>query len=778
MNKSLSAKYPLSLLAIALGIGQPSTGYGQELEEIIVTATKRAAGLQDIPIAVSVMDGEKISEQGVRSLGDLAVFMPNVQISETNSNNAIFIRGIGSGNNAGFEQSVGTFVDGVYLGRGQASRTAFLDLARVEVLKGPQSTLFGKNTVAGAINITSAKPTFDFEGKIEGSLEPEFNGWSTTLTLSGPITDTLAARLVLKKEESDGYMNNTFLNQDERQIDDQIGRLSLSWQASDILNLDLKIEHGESETLGRQYVYSIASDFAIGFHSRFDPNFSAEFGYDKSGANAASQSESDFQDSEWDFITLTAEWDIGEFSLKSITGYVDYEFDSYQDVDFGPAPFLGRARSEQHKQFTQEFLLSSPIGGTVEYLTGVYYQDEDLEHDKNTDFAVSVLGLPAVLDNTGVTDFQQDTTTWSAFAQLTWNVSDTVRIIGGLRYSNDEKEFEKSAYTAELFGLTPNPIAAGFNDSQSIGNDHVFNSAGAMRCSGPGNACTTFPDFDNNRKEEHWTGDVTVQWDVSDTVMSYLKVGNGYKAGGFDEDNARGLIEAQEFEDESVQSIEIGAKMDLWDSRARLNVAVFYNEFEDLQVSTFDGAAGFVVGNAAEAKSEGLEADAVVLLAESLTLKASFAYLDASYDSFPGAACTAQQIETSAGGDCVQDLTGAPLQFSPEVSANLALDYFTPLTDQLELQMGIDYMYSDEFEVENDQDPLTTQGSFDKINARIALAGNDGLWSVAILGKNLTDEKTSFFGGDVPLGGIGFRGSYFQFIEAPRSFEIQAQYQF
>ena len=174
------------------------------LEEVMVTATKRAVGLQDVPISLSVMSGEKIAEQGIDSLEDLSVYMPNVHISQSMGGDALFIRGIGSGENAGFEQSVGTFVDGIYFGRGQSSRSKFLDIERVEILKGPQSTLFGKNTVAGAINITTARPTQEFEARIDVSAEPEFDAWSTTGTVSGEIRDGLRARLVVKTSRPSG----------------------------------------------------------------------------------------------------------------------------------------------------------------------------------------------------------------------------------------------------------------------------------------------------------------------------------------------------------------------------------------------------------------------------------------------------------------------------------------------------------------------------------------------------------------------------------------------
>ncbi len=776
----------LQLTALALALA-PTLSLAQPmLEEVIVTASKRAVGMQDVPIALSVMSGDRISEQGINNLSDLAIFMPNVHIAEAGGGDQIFIRGVGSGVNYGFEQSVGTFIDGVYFGRGQASRSAFLDVERVEILKGPQSTLFGKNTIAGAINITTMGPSDEFEGAIEGTLEPEFDGWSTTLTLSGPLSDDFAARLVLKKTESDGYMDNTFLDQDEVQKEDTVGRVVLDWYATPDLSLRLKLEHGESDRTGRPSVISVANDLTIERYRAADPNFTPGFEYDKSMANVGGiRPNTDVHDSEWDIGTLTAEWMIGEHTLKSITGYVNYEFDNYLDVDSGPLAFLGRGRDETHKQWTQEFLLSSPVGGDIEYLAGLYYQDEDLEHVRLTDALLSAIGIgTGNLDATGHGTFQQDTETWSVFTQVTWHVSDIFRVIAGLRYSDDEKKFEKTLYTADLFTTDANTSLAGLYDQVlNFTTDHTFNSDGAVVCKGVAYVCTTFPDFDNVRSEDHWTGDVTLQWDASDAVMAYLKVGNGYKAGGFDEDNTRGRLDVAEYEDETVQGVELGAKIDLMEGRGRLNIALFYNEFDDVQVSTFDGNAGFIVGNAAETEVKGIELDGSFAATENLTLSAAMAYLDAEYKSFADAACTSAQIgDWIAAGNsrssCTQDLSGKDLQFSPELSANFAADYYMALGDNFELKMGVDVMYSDDYIVPNDQDPILNQDSYWKVNARIQLADSGDTWSVAIVGKNLTDEETTTWGNDVPLGGQGFDGTYFQHIDAPRSFEIQAKYRF
>ncbi len=769
-----------------LGLSLAATATAQPvLEEVLVTATKREAGLQDVPIALSVMSGEKITEQGIGTLQELAIFMPNVHIAEAGGGDQLFIRGVGSGVNYGFEQSVGTFIDGVYFGRGQASRTTFLDVQRVEILKGPQSTLFGKNTIAGAINITTAGPTDDFEAIVEGAYEPEFDHWSTTLTLSGPLTDTLLARAVVKREETDGFMDNQFLDQDEVQEEDTVGRVVLDWLATDDLTLRLKYETGESDRVGRQEMISIATDASIQRYRAADPDFTPGFGYDKSSANPTERSESPYHDSEWDIATLTVEWALGEHTLKSVTGYVDYQFDNYLDVDTSPLAFLARGRDEQHEQFSQEFLWTSPTGGALEYLAGLYYQDEDLEHDRVTDAVLSAAGIgTGNFDGSGTGGFQQDSETWSAFTQVTWHVSDRFRLIGGLRYSDDEKEFEKFLVATDLFTETPNNTLAGIYDAAfNFSTDHTFDSSGATVCQGIAYVCTFDPDFDNKREEDHWTGDITLQWDAADDIMTYFKIANGYKAGGFDEDNTRGRTDVAEYEDEEVEGVEVGAKMGLWDGRARLNVAVFYNEFDDTQVSTFDGNAGFIVGNAAEVETSGIEVDGQVAITESLTFTGAVAYLDAEYKSFEDAACTEGQILDwiAAGGtrsSCTQDLSGKPLQFSPDWSAHLALDYYLDLTDSIGMKLGTDAMYSDDYIVPNDQDPVLNQDAFWKINARIQLDSTDGTWSVAVLGRNLTDEETTSWGNDVPLAGQGFSETYFQHINAPRSYELQARYHF
>ena len=800
MNIDKNPRLTLSTLTLAVAAASSVTHAQPMLEEVVVTATKREVGMQDVPIALSVMGGEKITEQGIGSLTDLAIFMPNVHIAEASAGDQLFIRGIGSGVNYGFEQSVGTFIDGVYFGRGQASRSTFLDVERVEVLKGSQSTLFGKNTIAGAINITTAKPGDEFEGIIEGSYEPEFGGYSGTVTLSGPITDTFGARFVVKKSETDGWMDNNLLDEEEVTRDDIVGRLVLGWLPTDNLDITFKYETGESEATGSNEVISVTTPMSQTIYESADPNFAhnSGFGYDKSAQTFGGVRNNDtYHDSDWDISTLTVEWAVGEFTLKSITGYVDYQFDNYRDNDYGPLVATARGRDESHQQFTQEFLLTSPASDSFEYLAGLFYQDEELEHDKYTDVSLKnyfEAGVPlppiaatGIADGTSLTTFNQDAETWSAFFQGTYHFSDTLRVVAGIRYSEDEKEFDKQSTMVPLMSTGPEsePLAAIYDGVLNLATKHKFGNGLGERCPATSAVtiqCVTAP-LNTKREEDHTTGDITLQWDATDFTMLYAKWGNGYKAGGFDEDNTRGYLDVQEYEDEEAETIELGAKMDLWDGRARLNVAVFHSEFENVQVSTFDGNAGFVVGNAAETEVDGLELDGMVAFTDELTMSFGFAYLDAEYKSFEDAGCTNDQtVDWVAGGgianQCVQDLSGQRLQFAADWSGNIGLTYATPVSDSLEIRASADLMFTDEYDTAADGDEVLVQDSFNKLNARIELASLDGVWSIALLGRNLTDEETSTWGNDIPLGQFGFAGSYFQMMDAPRSYEIQARYSF
>lgn len=774
---------------------------GQMLEEVVVTATKRVEGLQDVPIAISVMSGEAIQERGLTNLEDLTVYMPNIHVAEGGAGTQLFIRGVGSGINYGFEQSVGTFIDGVYFGRGRSARGRFLDVERVEVLKGPQSTLFGKNTIAGAINITTARPTDEFESYVEGSYRTELEGFGLAGMISGPITDGLRGRLVAEAYEDDGYVENKARGgEDGPQQDNFSIRGVLEWDATDDLNVLFKAEHHSNDVKGRQQMISLANPTATGLYQAYgDPNFKAGFdweqydlGFTRADLDALNDSgfakPGLFDDTDANVYQMTVEWALGEHTLRSITAYTEYEFTNELDSDYSPLRLINRGRTEKHEQLSQELLWSSPTGGFLEYLAGAYYQDEQLSNDRHTfvilsnvppiesailsNPALEPLGLPSTsLDLDGPNTFDQDSDSWSVFTELTFNLTDTFRVTAGIRYSEDDKDMKKVGTLTNLNGLVPDPLFA-----------LVWGPAGLN--------LGAAHEYKKSRSEDHTTGNINLQWDATDYAMLYANWATGYKAGGFDEDNSLGR-EYEEafgrdlslFEDEEVESWEVGAKMDLAGGRGRMNLAYFQGNYDDVQVSTFDGNGGFLVGNAANTEVEGIEADLEFAVTDGLIINVAAAWLDAKYDSFEDAGCNEDQVlafiaEGGTRGTCFQDLSGQPLQFAPEYTFNFGARYDTSLTQSLDLGLGVDYLWSDEVVVANDLDPHLIQGSYDKWNARVSLSASDGSWIVSLIGKNLGDEKTFTWGNDVPLATLGFSKTYYRHIDPPRTFELVARWNF
>jgi iron complex outermembrane receptor protein len=755
-----------------------NTLQAQALEEVIVTATKRAEGMQDVPIAISVVSGDRIEQQGVSNLEELSLYIPSVHIGQSGGNNQVFIRGIGSGNNTGFEQSVGTFVDGVYFGRARNSQAAFLDLERVEILKGPQSTLFGKNTVAGAINITSRRPTEELEGFVESSYNTESEGFTTTAAVSGPLTDTLRGRLVGKYYDEEGYYDNSDPAGDDRSREDKVVRTWLDWDASDDLTLSLKAEYGEFNKEGNlsKIVKSTpTADFLLGFGP--DPDFAKSVGFntDQSSSNRPGRDIEDDTDST--ILQLDANYQLENHSLKSITSWTEYDFENCTDGDYATTHFADQCKTEDHEQLTQEFILSSELDGKFNYMVGLYYQDATLKTTTNTGLILSAIppieaGVFALLepvlgftppsgfaDSEVFSNFDQDTTTWSAFTQVDYDITDRLRIRAGIRYSDDSKDVENHQFITNLGGTEPNPI-----------NTLLL---------GPGALNFRVPyDYKLNRGEDHTTGSVNLQYDIGDDIMVYFTWANGYKAGGFDESN--GLDISREFDDESVDHYEIGAKMELWDNRVRLNMSAFETSFDDLQVSSWE-TASFVVTNAGEATSSGVEADVTIAATDNLTLTGALTWLDAEYDTYEDAGCTiAQQIAGGLAAGCRQDLSGSPLQFAPDWSGNVGFTYDFPVTANTNLVFNADAFYSDEVLVAPDNDPVGVQDSYWKVNARLAWEAADGTWMVAVLGKNLTDETTFNWLNDATLSGtgFGFENAYFGQIEMPRSYELQVRYAF
>ncbi|MFT4823441.1 MAG: iron complex outermembrane receptor protein [Halioglobus sp.] len=735
------------------------------LEEVVVTATKRAESLRDVSLSVAVLDGKKMADAGIENADDIGRYIPNTLISSNGRSSSVVIRGLGSGNNRGFESSVGLFIDGVYYGRDTYLQNAYFDLERVEVVRGPQGTLFGKNTIAGAINITTANPDDEFGGYVKGTFG-DFSKRQIEGAISLPLSDTVGLRLSVQDSRRDGYVENTGGGPDGSERETTLGRAKLRFEPNDRFDGALTVEWAETQlTQNNGELHSDASPLApspinlggtlsaLQAFQLFDPRADDSLNF-KVSSN---------EDSELDNQSLitagTFNLQLGEATLTYVIGYSDLEVSSTDDSDFAPYPLLVQDGRENYEQWNHELRLTSPAGGKVDYIAGLYYFTADYETSSVlTADAFSLLNatLPLVAEGilprplglplltTRTQSLEQESDTFSAFGQLTWSIADNLRFIGGLRYSKEDKDADNFLRDVDS---GPIPLSAAL----PITPYWVATS----------------------RSEEDVLPSLAVEYDFNDDVLLYASYTEGVKSGGFNPSATS--PDNLEYEGETAGGVEAGFKARLLDGAASLNFTVFRTEFDDLQVSNFNGTS-FVVGNAAEATVQGIEADFSWLMMENLRLDASFALLDAQYDEFPNAPCTA--LAQATNPECAisgADLGGEDLLRAPAWSANLGINYAVPLPAlEARLTFAADVLLSDSYFVNIDLDAAEEQDSYALLNARIILASADQAWQLALIGRNLTDQEVLTGGADVPLQ----PGAHFAVLIPPRQLEISLSYQF
>lgn len=730
----------------------------RRLQTVTVTATKREESLQDVPIAVSVIGGDALTANAINTLEDATSLIPNVTVAEGSAADSIFIRGIGSGVNQGFEQSVGTFIDGVYYGRGRSTRNPFFDLARVEVLKGPQATLFGKNTIAGAFNITTQRPTDTFEGRLLASYEPEYNGKAVEAVFSGPIADRVKVRIGGRYYDTDGYVRNSLNGNDDATREDYILRGQLLLEPTDNLEVLLKAETSQFNSSGEAQQITRASPLIRALSLAVDPASEFNFDYDRSAPGTGNPFGLEGEDTNADNFAVTVNWDVGDFRITSITSQLGYDYDVWRDTDYTNLNFLTQNEVQDYSAFGQELRLTSPTDDKFEYILGAYYSTEDLENSKRVDadfngvppiaaFLTGTFGVPtAALRGSRNQRFQQDTTSWAVFAQGTLHANDRLRLTGGLRYTEDKKDSVKSLFYSTFGTNDVNPLVSAVYPSLGFG--------------------LVQPVTNRSRTEDAVTGEAIIEYDFSDNAMLFARYSRGFKAGGFDEDNVQASPASAEFDRESVDSFEAGIKSEFAGGAGRFNATAFFNTFEDLQVSTFDGVASFIVGNAASAETKGLEADLAYQVTTQWDLAVSIGVLDATYTDFPDGPAV-------FGGGVTQDLSGRPLQFAPDLTVNFHTGYETEVVSGWSIRGELGAYYNSGYEIPGDLDPFLAQGSFLKLDGRLSLFSDNEKWDLSLIGKNLTDEATTQWGNDVPLGNL-LGNNYFQRIDPPRTITVQA----
>jgi outer membrane receptor protein involved in Fe transport len=806
----------LSLSAAAVRAQDSSP---RALEEIIVTAAYREQSLQDVPVSLTAVTGDILTRTTLQKAEDIQFLVPNFTLTETGIGTNAFIRGIGSGINQAFEQSVGTYIDGVYFGRAQQWRSPFLDVERVEVLRGPQSILFGKNSVAGALNISTAGPTSEFEGILRASYEFENDERIVEGILSGPVSDRFRYRLAARTRENEGHMSNITLGKNEPNREDWTVRGTFEFDVSDNLTATLKAEVSEFDVTGRHIEIVNESPALGGPFTGLQYHQILQFVQGLQGltpdstlANVVQDeirtSNGDFSFNDSDNFVLTLNWALGDHDLESITAYSNFEYDEFCDCDFTGAVVFGAALQESYKQISQEFRLSSPLAENFDYIAGLYYQTS--EHDFADQIiveansilvpVVNLLSPPngALIPNTQASRLAGvDNDVLSAFAQFNWHVSEKFTLQVGGRVTQDERDgFRTLTITdldyqplaaaqvaaplvyANLFGITSTNLSALAQSSVpqlSIPANALIGLLGELPVEG-------------SRDKTKFSPEVKLVLDASDNALLYLSWSEGFKSGSFDfrannKNFYSTMEESFEFEDENASNIEIGGKFTLADGIFELNSALFSTEYDDLQISIFDGSLGFNVGNAASAKVQGLELDMRLAATDNLTVSGGLAFTDFEFEDFENGQCYFGAIpDVDLDGNGTPELcsyTGNSNQLVSDFQGNLSFDYRRPIGSGMEFGMLLDVFYTGDYDASATFDPALVQDSYSLFNARVAMGAENGNWEVALLFKNITDEKILSFGGDTPLSGSSFGAkSNYAFFGTGRTMSLQAQMRF
>lgn len=746
------------------------------LEEVVVTSQKREENLQDVPIAVSVVSGDNIRSGGIKNLQDLSASVPNLYIAESFVGDSMFIRGIGSGqNNLGFEQAVGQVVDGFFYGRSRFSRVSFLDVERVEVLKGPQGALLGKNTTAGAINITSEKPTKEFEAWVSPTWEFEADeGISIEGAVSGPLSESISGRIAMSYIDRDGFIKNTTTGEDDASAEDLVARISLAWDLSDDIDALFQYQYGDLDHEGGNNQYSHCDKTSqqvpgIPVIVNFTSIFTAiaaddcKANYKRSGTLMNTNGENvEGKETDFDTYALTINWDLGDYTLTSLTSYATYDYRDLQDgdrtsVDLATFGSLGTAPdfAEDYEHWSQELRITSVDNDKYNFIAGLYY----LEKEQDTDYGVHFYNIAGLAASRFVFTHEEGTT-YAAFGQMTYHLNDQWDLTFGARYTYEEKEASSVQLPLDPFSSTSTPPVD--------------------TCMLPAAGTCFRHDINDDFDEENFSPMLTVQWRPNGESMYYASIKRGFKAGGYDhllvsnEATDPDIMDRFRFDSEEVTSYELGMKLTFADGSAQLNGAIFLSEFEDLQLGGFLNSTDTIniVTNAGSADSQGGEFDLRWLATDQLTLFAAVAYLDSRYGDYEDAPCYTLQTSGCVNGR--QDLTDKKLQFASDWKGTLSAEYVWSLSRGLELTGFAQLSYVDAFPLQADLDPKLWQGSYTKFDARLTLSNEDNSWELSLIGKNLGDKLTSNYGDDVP----GQAGTVWRSVDAPLSIAVQGMVRF
>ncbi|RZJ47289.1 MAG: TonB-dependent receptor [Brevundimonas sp.] len=740
----------------------PPQDSATQLDEVIVTATKREERLIDVPVAVTAIGSEQLQNSGVSDIRELTGLAPSVQFQTPGggADSSIRIRGIGTtSTNPGLESSVGVVIDGVTRARTGVALSELGDLERIEVLRGPQGTLFGRNTSSGLINIVTRAPSFaGVEGRLEGTYG-DFSNMRVAGAINLPLSDNAALRVEASSETRDGFYPDANSQETLDNLDRQFIRAKLRWEPSETLSWLFSADYTQREENCCVAVLAIAGP-TYGLvntlaGARGEIGYTSNNPFDREASKSVGRVNSENID-DWGF-SAQANWDLGWADLTSVTAYRSWEASRSQDFDHSGADLGFFAPDGLHQNFdvfTQEIRLQG-TAGMVDWLVGAYYSDEDVRNDSayrmGADYPL-IYGGAATFQATTLAAFtpgdgargvgEQNGRDMSVFTHNIFNITDQLSVTAGLRYTNNKKSID---FWGENFNPACNSAVA-TSDAPGITRfcapfwDTRFNPAGDT----------------DSRSEDAVTGTFNVSYEFLPTLTTYLSYSRGYKSGGYNFDragfttpatpNARDLA----FSEETVDAYEFGLKGEFFDRSLTANLAIFHQKFSGFQLIEYTGV-NFVVRSLEEAISEGAELEVTWRPMQGLTLTNGLSYTDAYYP-------------TSAGNSTY---SGREMEQSPDWVNVTSVTYEFPISGDLTGVAYIDNRYSSEF-FTGGFDPNRVQPSFSVANARFSLRHESGDWAVDLWARNLFDKD--YFRRIIPA--TFQAGSYSAFLGDPRTWGV------
>jgi iron complex outermembrane receptor protein len=708
-NKTIKGWHAGSCLCLYAVVSTTFADTGAVIEEIIVTAQKRESNVQTTPLAISAFAEEQLDNRGIDNAGDLQLYVPGLTFGKTVTRTSqVTLRGIGAENiNPGGDPGVAVHVNGAYQQSTAFIAQDFFDVERIEVLRGPQGTLYGRNATGGSINIITNKPTAELEGKLVVGLG-DYDQRKVQGFVSGPLWDRTRGRLSISSEKHDGYTRNVYNGKDIDDKDYYAVRGQLAWDPTDDLSVNLTVHSyrddssgvpltlvGENPT-GPLFAGLDLTTFAPIFWNPYVelgalPNVTLQ-DRRKVKHNTATTGK---EDSDGAIAELV--YNFGAVTLKSTTGFTDMDYRNAGDTDSAAEVSIAQFLGGSYRTLTQELLLTSSNASDWEWTLGLYYYKEDsdfyfgLVMEDSIPLPTPYVGVPVTYDAGG--DVEADS--YAVFGQSTYALSDRISLTAGIRYTRDRKD------------MTEYILAPAFAFVDFATGDPVTDS-----------------------KNETWsktTGRLGVDYTPTADTLIYASISTGFKAGGF---NVSGMQPS--YDPELVTAYEAGLKTRFFEGRVQMNLAAFFYDYEDLQVFQIESVTP-VINNAAKAEVFGIEAEFVALVSDNLNVDASFSYLDATYEEF----FSVDAVDPAAG---LQDLSGNNLPRSPELSLNLGVNYTWRLDSHGSLKARLSYSWMDEqyfraFNLKRDR-----QGAYSRTDLNLTWRSPTEQWEVRGFVRNIEDD--------------------------------------